>query len=246
MTTTLKHEDVVHIFESNESVVRLSKQYQITTDLVIDIRLHKKYQNITKNLIPGFIQLGKVGGPKLERVVAEYIIASTDSYKYLADHLGVELRTVFDVRSGRTWKHLDRSKKAYATGKRCRYINRPHAKINVEQLPEILKKLTTHRNIEIAKELGISPGSVSAIRRGVSWKAVTRPKNLKTCCTEKGAEHHNRKLTPEEIKLIVRSKESVKNLAIRYNVDKSTIYRAKTQFGAPKGKNHEHKNAEAV
>ena len=237
MTTTLKHKDIVHIFESNESVVRLSEQYQVTTNLIIDIRLRKKYQNITKDLIPGFIQVGKIGKPKLEQVVAEYIIASVDSYKYLADHLGVHLRTIFDVHSGRTWKHLDRSKKAYSEGKRCRYINRPHAKLDARELPSILDKLLTQKNTDLAKEFGISSSSVSAIRRGKSWKAFTRPKNLKTCCTEKGAEHYNRKLTPEEIKYIVRSKESIKNLAERYNVNSATIYRAKIQFGgAPKGK----------
>jgi len=97
---------------------------------------------------------------------------SNASRAELANRFGVSRGTIVDVLYGRTWKHIqtqDTTIKNRATGS-----NHPFSKLtssDVKQIRRLQKEGRSQRSI--AKQFGVSRGTIEAIIKGKTWKHVT-------------------------------------------------------------------------
>ncbi len=126
---------------------------------------------------------------KLKENQVKEIILSDKTAKELSEIYGVNGGTISSIRSGKTWKHLERPLiKPYSLGcpgERNGMYGKPHApesifkmsenrsKLSKEQVIEILSSSESHS--KIAKRFGAPYETVRLIRVGKTWKHIERP-----------------------------------------------------------------------
>ncbi len=154
--------------------------------------------------------------------IAILILDDKRSPTALSKELGISFNIVSNIRSGRTWKHLDRINQiVYEKG---------GIKLSEKEVIEIIGN--NDRAEDVAKKYGISSRSVYDIRSGNVWSKLDRSE-------APGHYASNlRKISFETEKLIIKSKESSIVLSKNLGIPVGTIYNIRNLKG-----NKEHSDA---
>lgn len=100
------------------------------------------------------------------------------------------------------------------------------AKLTSEQALEIYT--STDKQVDLAKRFGVSQTTVSIIKRGDVWgwltKDVEKPE-IENCGSRKG----NSKLNEEKVKAILNDHSYMREIAEKYDVSITTIYKIKNR-----------------
>lgn len=222
---------ITAIYESHDSIAKLHKLTGLPERKILLIRLGKLYGKVTENLFPGIQSKskGRQGKPKLEKVEIEYILQSDDSYRELGELFGVGKDTIFDVKNGVTWKDFNRECVVPSRRKIFAGESAPRAKLTDVKVKEILSKVNDCTIAQLAKEYGVDSGTISAIRRGETWKYLKRP-DIKPNNKLKGFEHHNSRLTEDQAKEATSSTLTGVELARKFGVHPSTVTRVRRRY----------------
>ena len=132
------------------------------------------------------------------------IRASDERGKDLAKRYGVAQTTIFDIRKGRSWKHLPIDS---VSSKSC----------HITEADVMAIRASKKDSKTLAKEYGLTTRSVNSILHGETWA------HLPGAHKSKGKGNFAGKFTKENVLAIRASGESSKTLAIKYAIDKSSI-----------------------
>lgn len=109
------------------------------------------------------------GNAKITEEQAKAILADPRGYAVIADELGVSYGLVSDIKNRQSWRHLE----AVAVKGRHRGEGRRGKSDKIT--PEIVREIrtSTESGKTLAERYGISPQSITDIRKGRSWRHVT-------------------------------------------------------------------------
>lgn len=178
--TKIPDETVIAVYkECMEGIltfVQIAKKYNVSEGTVSTIKNKKTHKEITDKIKvvekPNISRKGENQNHAIlteKQVIEIYKTAhsGTMSMPRIAKKYGVSRDTIFDIKNGRSWKHLTKDIE-------CEKIVR--VKLLTEQeVIEIYKDLKNNlKSIhELAKEYGVENYSISRIKRKTSWKSLT-------------------------------------------------------------------------
>lgn len=160
-----KHGEENFLFEELVCAMTEEEAYELEIQM---IREHGSYRYGYNNTKGGEGRSGHVGESchlsKLTEDSVIQLIADPCSHKIAAKKYNINYTTVQDVRSGKSWPHLNRrSAPKYES-----------AKMVVDEITATLIIHDPLPHVEVADRYGVSVANVRAIRYGKSWKNLDR------------------------------------------------------------------------
>ena len=136
------------------------------------------------------------------------------SQEQLARRFGVAQGQVSAVVRGDSWTHVDRQTGEYGARRGKRGAANNQAKLSGSQVADIRRLYRTKTGRELAKQFGVSRGTISEIVRAQSWGD--------------GAKPIRKRLTAEDVRFIRRARAdgsfSARELAERFGVSTGAVY----------------------
>lgn len=160
---------------------------------------------------------------KLTEDDVRYIRSSSKTYAEMGRELGVTEATICDVRSGRSWKHItdappvppkgvhgENNRDSILTDDDVRYIRR-----------------SSETSTVLALEFNVSLSALCNARVGKTWQHI---KDVPPVPVSDGRGEGNpfAKLTADDVRYIRRSSETLKVLALKFNVVQTAVAMAKS------------------
>lgn len=176
---TLTEEDVIVIWTTMQSEQELADIYGISIQMVHKIKTGELYRHITKDVISGGYHVSPNRGrftPKLTEQQVLEIYNSDKSITEFSREFNVSPSVIYDVRRGKTWRHLLYLRKKPHRQLRSRKIKggkNPY-RLTEQDVRHIMTLLPTMRNRDIAKIYQVCPSTISSIRHGKNWKHITQ------------------------------------------------------------------------
>lgn len=148
----------------------------------------------------------------------EEIRRSSLKVNQLAEKYGVDRRTIYKVRSGKTWNRDGRYKPK--SGKDRRLGEKHHGSVfTEEQVIAIYQDPRTAFEISIDFDFDVTTSAIYGIKQGKRWKWLT--KDLKK--PEKVRRVNSCKLHPDTVKIIYQLAGTYRLLAERFGCSSTTI-----------------------
>lgn len=225
----LTEDDVITIWESNESSETLAAIYGASLSLIERIKLGKIYTNITENLVKPLIKVKTGRRARLTEEQVIFILTSDEPVTSLAGRFNVSNDTIHVLRKGLTWKHLSHiprtPSKKFKSGKNAK---KNSLNLTKEQVLEIVKLFPNHSNSDLAKMYNVKRATISGIRCGRTWASVTGGFKFPPCQQKLSDSSWVSKIfTEDDIRYIRKSDKLDRTLALEFKVNKSTIYKIK-------------------
>lgn len=221
----LTEHDIVAIWEASEATAEVAKCFAVSENIINLIKAGKYGSEFTKDLIRYKPRNAPKYNPR--NLVPEqvlYIINSSKSNLELSIELGVTRNTIYDIRSGRSWKqYANLPRASYKSAKGIAGETHTHAVLTELQVRKILTLLPTHSNSTLAKMFKVARSTISSIRRGKTWVCLTGGIKQAGSITVKGSKHPGAKLNETMVKEIRTSNLSARQLAKKFNVSRHTI-----------------------
>lgn len=180
---TLTEEDVIVIWTTLQAEKELAEIFGVSVEMIHKIKTGELFRQITKHIIGGHYDhtpnKGRFKAKLTEEQVLQ-VLRSEKSTSELAKEFNVSFAVIYDIRRGKTWRHLS-------------YLNpTPHRQLrstiikggtNIYRLVEsdvhkIIQMLPTMSNKAIAQQYQVNPSTISAIRNGKNWKHITGGKKF--------------------------------------------------------------------
>lgn len=217
---------IMQIYESDKDINTLSKELNIDPEIVLKIRIGKYGSNYTKDLIPGMLVVRyrlRRQPNRFTKIELDYIAKSSDSYRTLARQFGVYPDTIHDIKHGLLYPELVNSEDCFISTPR-KNIRRRHI-LTPEQAEQIINQLSTKTNVQLSKEFGVAPETISDIRRNKSWQSIKKREST-SLCKEAGWKHYNRKVTQRHVELALYTTMLLKDFAKKHGFSYSALRRA--------------------
>ena len=167
----LTEKDVVEIKNrilAGETNTAIAKSYGVSAGAVDSIKHNRSWKHVAPEInVTGCVS--NQGDLTVEQVaeIKRRIVAGESPPKIAKDY-GVDRRTISSIRCGRLWKHVDPEiNVASCVSKRGELM------LTVEQVAEIKRRIVAGESPpKIAKDYGVTHGTISSIRCNRRWKHV--------------------------------------------------------------------------
>lgn len=176
---TLTEEDVIVIWTTMQSEQELADIYGISVQMVHKIKTGELYRHITKDVVGGGYYVNHNRGQFIPKLTEQQVLEIYNSDKSITEFsikFNVSPSVIYDVRRGKTWRHLLYLRKKphrQLRSKKIKGSKNPY-RLTEQDVNHIMTLLPIMRNRDIAKMYQVHPSTISSIRHGKNWKHITQ------------------------------------------------------------------------